>query len=319
MKGQLTIRYDGYWQCRQATDPDPSWDPRGVSGYTFAVGWESDLDQIIRLQRDEIAPRDFRVVPGEPSSQRFGVFVTGVEFGGSPWLPGLALVQGPVRWLPAGLPDAGPRFEMRNTVTYFPVKDGIFMPICPFEIQVAGTGGAVLLSRDDPLDPADPSRQIWQIADPEDYRRRCPRRFVHRSDEVLRAIGLAGQEPDAAFNNYFVQREEWLGLAIDELEVQHARGVLETADYRVRRQGLAVRREAVSNSDSFEDRLGLMAEWDHDLVGTRIVAQGEELLRGQVSRDEPWHVRFWLGGFDGDLMRGYMRGVLTIPFTPGTP
>src|SRR5688500_6467325 len=128
----LLIRYEGYWQCRQATDPDPSADPRGVSGYTFAVGAENDMDQVVRLQRDEIDPVDFRVVPGERSSEQFGVFVTGAEVGGEPWAPGARLPGGKVRWLPAGLPDKGPRFEMRNTTTYYPVTKGVYMPIDPF-------------------------------------------------------------------------------------------------------------------------------------------------------------------------------------------
>ena len=57
----LKINFEGYWQCRQATDPDPSDDPRGVSGYTYAVGAENDLDLVIRLQQDEIIPIDFRL------------------------------------------------------------------------------------------------------------------------------------------------------------------------------------------------------------------------------------------------------------------
>ena len=42
----LSIHYEGYWQCRQATDPDPSRDRRGASGYTFAIGKESVRVQV---------------------------------------------------------------------------------------------------------------------------------------------------------------------------------------------------------------------------------------------------------------------------------
>jgi hypothetical protein len=27
-------------------------------------------------------------------------------------------------------------------------------------------------------------------------------------------------------------------------------------------------------------------------------------------------VRFWMGGWDGDLMRGYLKGWLDVPFVP---
>jgi hypothetical protein len=315
--GNLTFSYEGYWQCRQATDPDPSDDPRGASGYTFAVGWENDLDQIIRLQQDEIDPRDFRVVSGDRSSERFGVFVTQVTYENAPWGPGQALQGGKVRWLPAGEPDTGPRFEMRNTIIYHPVTNGIFMPIVPFGIQITDPTEAVLLSRDDPLDPDHPEREIWQIADVEVYRRRCPQRFVGQSDEAIEAIGLgAPAHAMVAFNEYFQKRKEWLQLAISGVQSQHTLGQISDEEHRVQRQALEMRLFALTFKDSFEDRLGLQAEWEFDLLGAQIKVRGEETLGGRVAQDRPWHVRFWMGGFDGDLHRGYMRGTLTVPFEP---
>ena len=40
------------------------------------------------------------------------------------------------------------------------------------------------------------------------------------------------------------------------------------------------------------------------------------LLDGVIDRTSDWNVRYWLGGYDGDVMRGYLRGRLTVPFTP---
>lgn len=316
----LTIAYEGYWQCRQATDPDPSFDWRGASGYTFAAGWENDMDQLIRLQRDELDPRDFRAIPGEPSTEHFGVRVTGVEREGRPWGPGEALVGGKVRWLPAGQPDQGPRFEMRNQITFHP-KAGVIVaiPIVPFHIQVASDDEAILLSRDDPIDPSDPQRPLWQIADSAVYQRRCPQRFVPRSDEVLEAMGLRlglDRKWDTVFNTYFQRRLQWVELALDELATRRRGGELPEDEYRVQRAALELREWALSSSDSFEDRLGLMCEWEHELLGAQARVDGEERLGGRVATDQPWHVRFWMGGFDGDLHRGLMRGSLTVPFEP---
>jgi hypothetical protein len=39
-------------------------------------------------------------------------------------------------------------------------------------------------------------------------------------------------------------------------------------------------------------------------------------LGGTVDLKTLWHVQFWMGGLDGDLMCGYLRGTLAIPFTP---
>ena len=45
----LDIQFEGYFQCRFATDPDPSDERRGVSGPTFAAPGEPDLERTIRF------------------------------------------------------------------------------------------------------------------------------------------------------------------------------------------------------------------------------------------------------------------------------
>lgn len=48
----LQIQFQGYFMCRIATDPDPTNEQRGVSGYTLALVQEDVLDQVIRTQLD---------------------------------------------------------------------------------------------------------------------------------------------------------------------------------------------------------------------------------------------------------------------------
>ncbi len=107
----LVIAYEGWFQCRMASDPDPTNDPRGISGPTIAVAGEPDFDRVIRLQ-DPICPRyphetdigvDARAVgyvdpsspPGTPPTDIPGhplvgakvAFLTLGECGGSPLAP----------------------------------------------------------------------------------------------------------------------------------------------------------------------------------------------------------------------------------------
>lgn len=342
MNTPLTIHYEGYWQCRQATDPDPSRDPRGASGYTYAIGAENDLDQIIRLQRDEIPNEDFRpawpppflpashVGSGAPGGDRaFGVFVSKVELDGARWPTAeKRLVGGKVRWLPHSDPRKGPRFELRNTVIFHPGNnDGIFMPIVPFQIQVEGPDRRIRIGRDDPLVLDRPEEQIWQIADSMVYRRRCPREFYSDSDEALAAIGLNSTDD---YLTYFQQRKEWLELELTRVDVELERARRQSAT-ETRVNGLELQRAALSNrlyviqaftADSVGNRLGtrlgMLARWDHDLRGSQITLDHVAELGGTI-RVEPtdeWRVRFWMGGFDGDTMRGYLRGTLTVPFQP---
>jgi hypothetical protein len=53
----IWVKFSGWFQCRLPTDPDPSDEPRGVSGYVRAVAGEPDLDRVIRLQPVGATPR----------------------------------------------------------------------------------------------------------------------------------------------------------------------------------------------------------------------------------------------------------------------
>jgi hypothetical protein len=55
----LRIFFEGYYQARISTDPDPTDERRGVSGYTFALPGEPDFDGLLHFQPDP---------PGHPST-----------------------------------------------------------------------------------------------------------------------------------------------------------------------------------------------------------------------------------------------------------
>jgi len=80
----LEIAYQGYFMCRLATDPDPTNEERGMSGYTMALASEDRLDQVIRLQvTPEFLARNGRKPLGEMGFT-IGVNVVGVRFDGKP-------------------------------------------------------------------------------------------------------------------------------------------------------------------------------------------------------------------------------------------
>jgi hypothetical protein len=300
---KLRIKFEGYWQCRQATDPDPSDEPRGVSGYTFAVGYENDLDQVIYLQPEQIPKIDLR----EPQTDKFGgVLTTGVE---------IVEAEGEPKPLPNGIgkgakvylcpsesdPNKLPKFELRNEIIFHELQ-GIIMPICPFNLKIAADGWK--LRREDPLEINDTSVQIWQMV--EGYQRRSPKSFNPISDEVLSAINIQ-PAPDysTAFFNYFQNRKQWLKLRLAEVTDQ------------VEAEGLKTRIWAIdffSQDQRMESRLGLQAIWDFEIRGKNPDISGAEQYFGRaIDTEAYWRTYFWMGGFDGDLMRGFMRGCLEVP------
>jgi hypothetical protein len=302
---QLRLNFEGYWQCRQATDPDPSDEPRGVSGYTFAVGHENDLDQVIYLQRDQIDDLDFR----KPEIPDFGVHVTGAQilYAGSEGKrlePDIAC--GAKVYLRPSEQDQRklPKFELRNEIIFHELQ-GIIMPICPFNLEIAGDGWTI--RREDPLDIKHPSREIWQMV--EGYQRRSPKQFFAVSEEAVKAIGI-NPSPDyaTAFTGYFQSRKQWLQLRL-----------VETTD-PVEAEGIKTRIWAIdffSEDQRMESRLGLQAVWDFEVRGKNPCISGaQEYFRGTIDTEAYWRTHFWMGGFDGDIMRGFMRGYLDVPFTP---
>jgi hypothetical protein len=110
----LVLAFEGWAQCRLATDPDPSDEPRGVSGWTCAVAGEPDLDRILRLQPEGAVPR----VPGPP----IGVRVTSS-----------ALTGARVRLL------GDPVFDGRNGLANEDTRE----PIVPFHLRIEGDGVAL--------------------------------------------------------------------------------------------------------------------------------------------------------------------------------
>src|ERR1051326_7703714 len=81
----LDINFDGYFMCRLATDPDPTNEERGMSGYTMALALEDPLDQVIRLQADADFLRRNARAPMADMKITVGVTVRSLQFQGAPY------------------------------------------------------------------------------------------------------------------------------------------------------------------------------------------------------------------------------------------
>jgi hypothetical protein len=127
----LALALEGWAQCRLATDPDPSDEPRGVSGWTFAVAGEPDFDRVLRLQPHGAVPRAL--------SPPVGVFVTELHVDGQT-VAGHVLHGAAVDLLD------NPVFDGRNGLG---AEDGL-EPIVPFHLQVSGNGVTLARKHTDP-------------------------------------------------------------------------------------------------------------------------------------------------------------------------
>jgi len=134
----VKISFAGFVECRLATDPDPADESRGISGWTFALPGEPDLDRVLRLQPKSAVQR--------PLCPKIGVTVSSVGLEGNAQ-SGHPLVNKPVDFL------GDPVFEGRSGLASEDTEE----PVLPFHIQIGE--GDLLLRREF----RDPSTGEWRF------------------------------------------------------------------------------------------------------------------------------------------------------------
>jgi hypothetical protein len=274
----LALSFEGWCSLRLPTDPDPSDEPRGISGYTFAFAGEPDFDRVLNLQ-----PR-----PGtrhRSHGPKLGVTVrSAVRSDGR----AIAALRGArVDLL------GGPIIENRNWTLTLPG----FEPIVPFHLRIEGTG--VALERVAPLNPADPSQPLWQV-----------------SQANLEAQGARGMEYEPATVGEAARVWDPLGevkqrLAAlqSDLAKEHDATARTALEGRIAELEFAVatpndRRVLVRN---FVERFGF------PLTGDPVV-EGPAKALGGLLTTAPWRIDFWLGAWDPDLLCLYMKGALNVSY-----
>jgi hypothetical protein len=302
----LEINFQGYFLCRIATDPDPTNEERGVSGYTMALVHEDPLDQVIRTQITPKFAADNLREPAGRMGIRIGVDVTSVLFDGKPYDKGTEVLEGAKVFLEGrDDPFPGPIFDSRNNIVGS--DDNMAFVVNPFEMAIRNE--KLSIRAVDYLNPADPTQKIWQIEDPATYARRLP---------VFTPGSMAAQEAIRTFDwyQYFLDRRRYLEGRIGDLEKELKEGKGDSADLEARIQGLKTRIWQIEFwGDRFLNKLAFQLTYTFSVNGPQTF-EGQELLGGEVDTTHPWPVTFWFGSWDGDLLTGWMQGTLSVPFLP---
>lgn len=280
----LEVHFQGWFQCRLATDPDPFDEPRGVSGWTFAVAGEPDLDRVIRFQ-DPVAPRPF--VGLQP-----GVRITSVV--GSPAGSANPLVGGKVHLLDQ------PQFEGRNGL----IADGGRELIVPFHLHVTTPDnvGPVTFQRRDPLDPDD--HDVIHLS-PGNRKRRQGRKAS--LSEAGIPSGVLPENPDQVYQKRLEKlQERWEPPDTEE----------------VFKAALGTRIWGFKNLlGTYLFMRGHWVQWSFDVGqhgGRGTVDDPDDLLGGTVDTKAPWPLTLNMGAWDADALSGFAIGILRLPFMPST-
>jgi len=289
---KLIIQFSGWILMRIPTDPDPTDEPRGVSGYTFAFGDEPDLNRQIYFQ----VPANF--TPRAPTYD-LGVKVRSAVRIENQQTPIEALDLATVDLLNA------PKLENRN----WTLTTAGYEPIVPFDFLIKGKG--ITLFRSAPLIAEDPEKPVWQI-----------------SEDILQAYGAAGALYEPATIGNATGIWDSVKVAAERLQaLQAERDQLEkkkrlTPDEDVARVILEARiRELQYGIDNPQDRR-IMARYfverfNFQMNGkAKVEGDQQKTLKGKILYDDknPWQIGFWIGAWDPDALSAYVTGALEIPY-----
>jgi hypothetical protein len=300
----LSLAFEGYYQYRAPTDPDPTDEPRGVSGYTFAVAGEPDLDGLMHFQPDEEGVWERQFGPPGTPGPRVGVRVTRAQRYDSdtltleddPSLVGARLA------LPGSRPAELNGIVVRND--YFAID--------PVRVQLRGPDGddTMLLDRADLLDPDQPDLLITS-ADTPQLKRRQPAGFISDSVEAAKALGLPDATPSACIaDRQMRQRNLEALLAETTDEVQRAALEWRISQLNILRRWWYLSDDDGQSIDRRAHQLTLQAYgWCIDVNGPAYA----NTLGGDPA--QRWPIAFWMGGFDGDALTAYVSGYLSVPLT----
>ena len=295
----LALHYDGWCQVRLATNPDPTDEPRGVSGYTFALPGEPDLDRCIRFQ----AP----VAPREPGPT-VGVRVRRVRRGGAPLdahpLLGADVVLLNENGEPPATPrdPAGPRFEARDYILTDPGDEAIW----PYHIRFERDG--VALARAASFGPRYDGQPIHRIP----HEAMLAFGGVMKVDvaEVAAATGIDD------LPGYRRARRD----AVEALYDDAPDGSAEKAALGLRLRELRLSPHPEDDPDGRDRRtvaLGGIQTRNFALTGDATVEDADGVL-GPIDTAAPWPTTFWFGAWDCDALCSFVSGVVLVPEGEGS-
>lgn len=308
--GNLDINFEGYFMCRIATDPDPTNEERGMSGYTMALVYEDPLDQVIRLQVDANWLERNARLPLPEMKIEVGVTVKSVLFNDVPYDGAYRVLGAKVYLDGVDFPLPGPTFESRNSIVGS--DDSFAFVVNPFELRIQNEDTGVKLTASDYVDPKNPKAALWQIPDPSVYGRRlasCASTGDTEASEAVHVFDAYGYFRDRRrYLEKMIRDTEALCVVASGKELEYLSAQIQTYKSRIY--------QLEHWGDRVISKIQTRVGWEHDINGPQKV-KGD--LGGFIDTKTPWHVKYWFGGWDGDLLLGYMRGTLSLPFMIAAP
>jgi len=272
----ILIKFSGWFQCRLATAPDPTDEPRGVSGYAHALPNEPDFDRIIKLQPKDTIQRSH--------CQSIGVKVTNI------WIDGNREDNHPLLGALVDFLDY-PKFEGRNDILTSEGEEAVV----PINIQIKKDCFLIQRKFNDTMN--------FPLSTMDDFEKfnNLKATGVHLHPGTI-------QESTGIFDLYLVWQDRKSRL---EADLQTATNEIEKSTLKARikllsNSGLARRFFArmlysvsLTGSLTFNDPDEYLS--------------GKPAVNNDINKPKDWSLEFWCGGWDADALSGYIEGYLGFP------
>lgn len=319
----MKLHFKGWFQCRLATDPDPFDEPRGVSGWTFALTGESDFDRIIRFQPPS-SHNNIRY-PGRD----IGVRVFKISYAAGLNQKSRNTASEILKFSNVNLVEE-PRFEGRNAS----IDGGDGEIIDPFHIHIYNDRTNISIKRRYVLDPNNPYASLEYLVK---NKRSEVRDIIKRRQPVITIpnhMFISGKidtpstgksAPDAK-DDIIKQTDvyEYSGIGgLCRIRYDEIKKMLDDNHEHPNRVALLERLDYLScffNSDTckyrsggFADPFFMMLSYDFPITGPSQV-DGPDDLVNMIDSSSPWRIEFWMGGWEPDVLCGFVYGSLSIPF-----
>lgn len=316
-----TLFFKGWAQCRLATDPDPDYEPRGVSGYTFALPGEPDLDQIINFQ-------DQKGVFNRSFAPKVGVYVTGGDFFKTSGSDGNVQFEKKQK-IDKGHPLFGaavnllgnPKFSSHNSILVYNGY-GIMDPI-QLEVSTKNKKGKkVSVSRSFFIDPTKPNQSLEDIP-------------INVLSDYIVTVDATNTPP---LNNAESSQKNIKGINIwGSPNMLYESGILDPVAYRqerlknlkgelthtlkkkpIDRVAVAALNKRISELNMNEPTNRRTAQMGAKVLMPYALNSKHAKVNGKLINAGPsWGMELWMGGWDADSLCFYIVGTVEITLNKG--
>jgi hypothetical protein len=290
------LHFEGWAQGRMPTDPDPSYEPRGVSGYTFALPGEPDMDRIIYFQKKKgVVPRSH--------TPEVGVYVTGgTEFNTTGSGGEVSFLN--KQEITSGHPLFNAKIDLKKNAVFVSENSTViyngFGVMNPFIFSVEGKNKS--FQRRFYADPLDPKEDV------EDYT------IDQLTPYMLNTVFMDSVQEmsDGAILNRTAYRNERKRELARELELLELELKRHPNDKKLQMNSAALKKRISELNISDPNNRRTRQIGTQTLINYPLNAVEAVVNKQKVKPQQDWPITMWFGAWDADSLCFFVNGFIEI-------